>query len=136
MTEEVYQRQSDLFGVLSHPIRLRILDVLRQGEACVCHLCAALDQRQAYISQQLAKLKNAGLITDDKQGLYVYYSLADEDISALLRDAREWMARLTGEEAFGQVVTPKPGEFECPCPHCQASGSTDQLRSPKGESTA
>jgi ArsR family transcriptional regulator len=125
MTEEMYQRQAEMFGVLSHPIRLRILDVLTQGEACVCHLCAALGQRQAYISQHLAKLKDAGLITDDKQGLYVYYSLADEDISVLLRDARQWMARLTGDEAFREVAAPKPGEFECPCPHCQASSSTD-----------
>jgi len=125
MNEEVYQRQADLFGILSHPIRLRILDVLAQGEACVCHLCAALDQRQAYISQQLAKLKEAGLITDDKQGLYVYYSLADDDISVLLRDARQWMARLTGDNSFIEMAVPRPGEFECPCPHCQASSSTD-----------
>ena len=58
MSEEMYQRQAELFSLLSHPVRLRILDILAQGEACVCHLCAALDQRQAYMSQQLAKLKD------------------------------------------------------------------------------
>jgi ArsR family transcriptional regulator len=125
MSEEMYQRQAELFSLLSHPVRLRILDILAQGEACVCHLCAALDQRQAYMSQQLAKLKEAGLINDEKQGLYVYYSLADADLSLLLRDVRRWMARLTGDDALFKATAPRPGEFDCPCPHCQALGQND-----------
>jgi DNA-binding transcriptional ArsR family regulator len=60
------QRQADLFRALMHPARLAILDLLRAGEACVCHLEAHLGYRQAYLSQQLAILRTAGLIRDSR----------------------------------------------------------------------
>ncbi|MBX3061322.1 MAG: winged helix-turn-helix transcriptional regulator [Anaerolineae bacterium] len=43
--------QANYFKALAHPVRLQILAVLRQGEACVCHLEVILQRRQAYISQ-------------------------------------------------------------------------------------
>jgi DNA-binding transcriptional ArsR family regulator len=44
------------FKALAHPVRLQILDMLRSGEVCVCHMETALGKRQAYISQQLMVL--------------------------------------------------------------------------------
>jgi len=55
-----------LFKLLSHPSRLAILQVLRDGEECVCHMEAALGLRQAYISQQLMVLRQAGLVISAK----------------------------------------------------------------------
>jgi DNA-binding transcriptional ArsR family regulator len=57
------------FKALAHPVRLQILDMLRRGEACVCHMETALDKRQAYISQQLMVLRDAGLVDARKDGL-------------------------------------------------------------------
>jgi len=119
MAQEVYERQAQFFSALSHPVRLRIIDILAQGDACVCHLSAALQQRQAYVSQQLAKLREAGLITDQKEGLYVYYRLADEEIAQLLHEARQCLVSLTGDQSLLRVQVPADGEFECPCPRCQ-----------------
>ena len=45
-----YDSLSSLFKALAHPTRLQILDMLRRGELCVCHIETALDKRQAYIS--------------------------------------------------------------------------------------
>ena len=59
-----YDLQVQLFKVLGHPARLAILEILREGEQCVCHMETYLGQRQAYISQQLSVLREAGLITD------------------------------------------------------------------------
>ncbi len=123
MTEEAYQKQSQFFSALSHPVRLRILDILTQDEACVCHLCATLQQRQAYVSQQLAILKDAGLISDRKDGLYVYYSLADEELSLLMQKARRCLVDLTGDESLLQAQVPRHGEINCSCPKCQANPS-------------
>jgi len=120
MTDEAYQRQSQFFSALSHPVRLRILDILAQDEACVCHLSAVLQQRQAYVSQQLAILKEAGIITDRKEGLYVYYSLANADVTHLVNQARRYLADLTGDKSLLQVEVPAHGEIDCPCPKCQA----------------
>ena len=71
-----YQRQANLFKLLMHPVRLAILDALsHDDEACVCHLEAVLHQRQAYISQQLMVLREAGLIDMRREGWNVYYRL-------------------------------------------------------------
>src|SRR5690349_29500 len=59
MNEISTQRQARLFHALMHPARLTILNTLRDGEACVCHLEARLGYRQAYLSQQLAALRAA-----------------------------------------------------------------------------
>lgn len=69
---------------MSHPVRLAILDHLRHGEACVCHFEALLDKRQAYISQQLMTLREAGLVISRREGLQVYYRLADADAAHLV----------------------------------------------------
>jgi DNA-binding transcriptional ArsR family regulator len=58
-----------LFKAFSHPARLAILEELRKGEHCVCHLEALLEARQSYVSQQLAVLREAGLISDRRDGL-------------------------------------------------------------------
>jgi DNA-binding transcriptional ArsR family regulator len=81
-----YQKQAQLFGALSHPVRLRILDILSRQEACVCHLTAILGKRQPYVSQQLATLRDAGLVTDRREGTLIYYSLADEHLAELLAE--------------------------------------------------
>ena len=116
MKTTAYERQAQLFAALAHPMRLRMLEVLAEGQACVCHLSHALDRKQAYVSQQLARLKEAGLITDTRDGLFVYYRLADERILQLLQDARGTMALPdTGE----RPVARKRTTADCPCPRCQ-----------------
>ena len=69
---------------MGHPVRLQILDMLRLGETCVCHIERALDKRQAYISQQFMTLRDAGLVDSRKDGLQVYYRLVDEQILEVL----------------------------------------------------
>ena len=51
--DNTYDLQVQIFKVLTHPARLAILEILRDGEHCVCHMEAYLGFRQAYISQQL-----------------------------------------------------------------------------------
>ena len=71
-----YEAQAQLLKVLTHPARLAILDILRDGEHCVCHMEAHLGFRQAYISQQLMVLKEAGLIQDRRDGWNVFYHIS------------------------------------------------------------
>ncbi len=106
-----YEPQAKLFKVLMHPTRLAILDVLRSGEACVCHLEAALGHRQAYLSQQLMVLREAGLVNDRRDGWNVYYHIANPEIWRVLDDARAML----GEKPLRSV--PKV-IASCTCPHC------------------
>jgi DNA-binding transcriptional ArsR family regulator len=74
-----------ILRAMAHPARLRLLNALRDGEECVCHLTALLNQRQAYVSQQLASLRAAGLISERKEGLRVYYRIRDPRTHSILR---------------------------------------------------
>jgi DNA-binding transcriptional ArsR family regulator len=106
MKRNSYRQAAKLFHLLSHPARLHILDELRRGEACVCHLQAVLGRPQAYVSQQLRVLREAGVVRDRKDGLLVHYRVADQQMEHLL------------EEVLGPAGEPTcvPG---CPCPRCQ-----------------
>jgi ArsR family transcriptional regulator len=67
---------NSLFSALSNEIRLRCLMLLQlQGELCVCELTHALKLSQPMISRHLALLRDAGLVTDRREGQWIYYSL-------------------------------------------------------------
>ena len=66
------------FHALSDETRLRIIDLLRQGERCVCDLQDALDAGQSRLSFHLKVLKEAGLVADRKEGRWSYYALAGD----------------------------------------------------------
>jgi len=75
-----------MFHALSDPTRIEILERLRNGERCVCELTDVLDASQSRLSFHLKTLREAGLVTDRKEGRWVYYTLVPEALTAL-RDA-------------------------------------------------
>lgn len=66
------------FRALSDENRLRIVDLLRGGERCVCELTDSLDLGQSLLSFHLKTLKDAGLVSDRREGRWAYYSLNRE----------------------------------------------------------
>jgi ArsR family transcriptional regulator len=110
---EHHENEAKLFKTLMHPARLAILDVLREGEECVCHMEAALGYRQAYISQQLMVLRDAGLVQDRREGWNVYYRVTDARVFAVLDAAQNVTsgARQPAHRKPAQTVS-------CPCPKC------------------
>ena len=64
-----------LFHALADETRLRILDQLADGEQCVCDLSGALEASQSRMSFHLKTLKDAGLLTDRREGRWIYYAL-------------------------------------------------------------
>jgi ArsR family transcriptional regulator len=109
-----YQTQSNLFKALTHPVRLAILEVLRLDEACVCHLEAILGQRQAYISQQLAVLREADIIHDRRDGWNIYYRVKNPKIFDLIDTSRQLIFNDIAIEQ--KSLKPK----QCPCPKCNS----------------
>lgn len=102
-----YDNLSSLFKALSHPTRLQILDMLRSGELCVCHIETALGKRQAYISQQLMFLREIGIVSSRKEGLQVYYQMADDRVQIVL------------DAILGEIDTLDVEKLEgCSCPQC------------------
>ncbi len=118
---EPYELQSKLFKALAHPARLAILDILRQGEECVCHMEAILGYRQAYISQQLMVLREAGLVEDRRDGWNIFYRVIQPSIYDVLDDTR----RMLGEPVSSAGLQPAA---DCPCPHCHKEGEANLLK--------
>jgi DNA-binding transcriptional ArsR family regulator len=107
-------KQVQILKGLAHPGRIAILDILRDGEHCVCHIQAHLGFRQAYISQQLMALRDAGLIQDRRDARNIYYRLADERLIEVLNIVRT----ISGDEEQS-IRTPLT---QCPCPKCNPLG--------------
>ncbi len=117
-TTTSFQMQAQLLRILAHPVRLRILGILARQEACVCHLETILRRPQPYVSKQLAVLRDAGLVTDRRDGTLIYYRTADEHLVAWLN-----MGRALIRDADGNPVQDSPTASDilesCPCPRCQ-----------------
>ena len=92
------QKAARLFHALSDNTRLEIVEMLRNGECCVCELQDELRAAQSRLSFHLKVLKDAGLVTDRKEGRWVYYAIdpnaLDEltDAVASLRPSRRSLA--------------------------------------------
>jgi len=86
---ELSQFKAEFFKALSHPLRIRILDALRNGEVTVGDLTARLEVEQSTLSQQLAVLRNRDFIVARKSASNVFYSVRDHAIFRLLDVARE-----------------------------------------------
>jgi ArsR family transcriptional regulator len=91
------------FKALADSTRLRILNLLLQGELCVCDIQYVLDISQPTASRHLAYLKNSGMVLDNRDGYRIFYRLADRDhhlkklLYDFLRDAFRDQAQLKGD---------------------------------------
>jgi len=95
----LYQLKAEFFKTLGHPTRIRVLELLSGREHSVGEMLAEVAIEATNLSQHLAVLRRAGLVTTRKEGSSVFYSLTSQEVAELL-----WVARqiLTGVLA-GQV---------------------------------
>ena len=87
--EEKLQQLADFFKVFGDVTRIRILQVLKKSEMCVCDLALTLDMTQSAISHQLRFLKQMALVKNRREGKTIFYSLADDHIETILRMGTE-----------------------------------------------
>jgi DNA-binding transcriptional ArsR family regulator len=85
--------KAELFKALGHPVRIRILELLRDGEMTVTELQTRLEIETSSVSQQLAVLRARQLVVGRKDGTSVYYRAADPQVYALLDAARALFER-------------------------------------------
>jgi DNA-binding transcriptional ArsR family regulator len=79
------RKTSKTLRILGQPDRIQILLAIGEGEACVCHLKAALKKRQAFISQHLKAMREAKILKTRREGRYIFYHAADKGIFDLIR---------------------------------------------------
>lgn len=100
---------------IASPQRVAILLAIGMGEACVCHLETALGWRQAYISQHLMALRKADILSDRREGRYVFYRLKNASLLDLVRVAAS-LSGLSAESVSALINTQTYPA--CACPQC------------------
>lgn len=118
------EKMADFFKALMHPVRLQILAILRGGEECVCHMEATLGLRQAYISQHLSVLREAGLVNVRRDGWNIYYQAITPGVFDII-DAAAGIVT-AGKGSAGLPGDPRPRS--CPCPKCSLERSTKVVK--------
>ena len=88
-------RSAQLFHALSDEARLRIIETLLDGEHCVCDLMTHIDAAQSRLSYHLKVLKDAGLVSDRREGRWSYYTLQRD----AFREAEGLLAELRPRQA-------------------------------------
>ena len=106
---------SRIFRALSTAARVQILAAIGYGEACVCHLEATLDLRQAYISQQLMEMRDADLVDTRREGRFIFYRLKEPKLIDLVIEAANLFEIPTEELEMLLNTDTLP---HCSCPHC------------------
>lgn len=71
----VYERQAEILKALAHPVRVAILDFLKDGEQCVCDIAKRVGSERSNVSRHLAVMVSSGVLGYRKEGLKVIYSL-------------------------------------------------------------
>lgn len=89
MPGPIYSVKADYFKALAHPARIRILELLRQGERSVGELVVDLELEQSNVSQQLGVLRAKGIIESRRDGATVYYRVKDLRVFKLLAIAKD-----------------------------------------------
>jgi DNA-binding transcriptional ArsR family regulator len=102
LSADLVELIAERFDALSEPVRIRLLDRLRDGEATVLSLTAAIGTTPQNVSKHLAVLRRAGIIARRKQGNFAYYSIADERVFELCETVCGSLERQV--ESLGQVV--------------------------------
>lgn len=100
-TPPLYQAKAELFRTLGHPVRIRILELLQNGPRPVHELRSdmGIDVEASNLSQQLAVLRRAGLVTSSRDGSTVFYTLSTPNVADLLKSARMILASvITGRD--------------------------------------
>lgn len=114
---------ANLYKALMHPTRISILEILHDGEQCVCHLEAILGHRQAYISQHLMVLREAGLVEDRRDGARIFYRVIKPEIFELMERAGQLSGVKPIRTQLGRIA-------DCPCPKCNP---TQEAKDPIGQ---
>jgi ArsR family transcriptional regulator len=126
----LFQDEAALFKLLAHPARIAILEALREGEQCVCHLESTLGFRQAYLSQQLAVLRAAGILEDRRESWNIYYRILQPAILLVLDAVEQIHPRRASRDRQ------RLNNAACNCPKCQRELSSTSSEFQQGSSAS
>lgn len=139
MTTDTLRPLVDTLKTLAHPVRLRILALLREGELCVCEVAEVLDMAPSTVSEHLTGLRRTGVVREWKVGRWVHVALADEAtvrpvleaLWPLMAEAEADLARDRAQALALRCKTCDP--VACPAPDLRSEPLRTATLSPRAE---
>jgi len=83
--QKQFEREAEILKTIGHPIRLEIIKGLMEPESCVKNIWTALNLPQATVSQHLALLKNKGIVSSERRGVTMCYSVTDDTVKKIMK---------------------------------------------------
>ena len=96
--------KAKIFSALADPIRLEIINFLKDGEKCVCEITPYLNLAQPLVSRHLKILKNTGIIKRRKEGTWHFYSLTDKRVDDLIENLTPELTESIKRKIIEQIV--------------------------------
>jgi ArsR family transcriptional regulator len=124
VSRPLYQLKAEFFKTLGHPARIRVLELLSEREHAVAEMLPEVGIEPANLSQQLALLRHAGLVTTRREGSTVYYTLTSPHVAELLAVARRILSGvLSGQVELLEDLRTPASSTATPDPGRNAPGS-------------
>jgi ArsR family transcriptional regulator len=108
----LYQAKAEFFRTLGHPARIRILELLSERDHAVHELLEQIDIEASNLSQQLAVLRRAGMVTPRRTGHAVVYSIAVPEVRDLLLAARKILLGILDDRGSLRAELEDPAELQ------------------------
>jgi DNA-binding transcriptional ArsR family regulator len=107
MSNELYERQADIAKAVAHPVRVAVLDYVKDGEQCVCDIAEAVGTERSNLSKHLSVMVSAGVLASRKDGLKVMYRLKTPCVVKFLDCLKECLKeRFTEQQQLLESLGP------------------------------
>jgi len=98
MSQRYFEKKAEILKAIAQPTRLKILELLKDSERCVCEIYPALKQEQPNISKHLIFMKRAGILGSRKEGLRIIYWIKAPEVLEILHQAEAILKREVEED--------------------------------------
>ena len=95
---KIFKMRAEIAQAIGHPIRMAIVDFLKDGEKCVCEISERLKSQRSNISRHLSVLQKAGLISGRKDGLWMRYSLPHAELNSIIGSVDDIVRKRLNED--------------------------------------
>lgn len=90
---DIIQRKAEILKALGQPTRLKIIELLKKGEMCVCEMLPLLGEEQANVSKHLSILRQAGIVEFRKEGVSSYYRIKNKEVLDILEKTEKMVQK-------------------------------------------
>ena len=98
MDTRLFEKQASIAKAIAHPVRVAVLEFIKDREQCVCDIAAAVDTERSNLSKHLSVMVHSGILTSHKEGLKVFYKIKTPCVLKFLDCLRDCLKEQVAEQ--------------------------------------